>query len=400
MFLPIRAKNPPESVPYATCGLILANVVFYALTTNGLVVREAAVQQYALTRANMGPQTLLSSMFLHGDLLHLVGNMWFLALFGFAVEGRLRPLRFIVLYFLSGLCGDLLQTTLLAHLEDIPSLGASGAVMGVMGAALWMFPFSRVTVFYFFFPYGIGTWEWRMWAVAVYYLLFDTLGAFLTLASGLSGGVGNLAHLGGAAGGFLLAILLRGKRDDADVGEAKSVLSEGEGDLRILTRGQLADLAKAEPNNPKVALAWMQSGLHDGRAPLPECLEMVQRLWPQILREGDPKVLSEVALALALRPDVLSARQMMDAALLVEKAGHPQVALSLLDRSRSAPGSTDGDQENAVYRMALINEAWFQNHTQALALLEEHAARWPMSPMAGQVAERLRVVRAKVPPAV
>ena len=337
-------------------------------------------------------------MFLHGDILHLLGNMWFLYLFGFAVEGRLRPLRFLLLYFLSGLAGDFLQISMLAHLEDIPSLGASGAVMGVMGAALWMFPFSRISVFYFFFPYGIGTWEWRMWAVAIYYLVWDMLGAFLTLASGLSGGVGNLAHLGGAGGGFLLALLLRGKRDDSDVGEAKSVLSEGEGDHRLLTRGQLADLAKAEPNNPKVALAWMQSGMHDGRAPQPECLEMVRRLWPQILRDGDPKVLSEVALALALRPDVLSARQMMDAAMLVEKAGHPQVALTLYERSRTAPGSTDADQETAVFRAAMIQEAWFQNYVQALALLEEHQSRWPFSPMAGQVAERLRVARAKAPP--
>src|SRR5689334_7360513 len=110
MFIPYRCKNPPESFPWATCGLIAANVFVYVCTTRvGLVIKEPVVDEYGLKFSNINFRDAFASLFLHANLLHLLGNMWFLQLFGSAVEGRLRWFKFLLTYFLAGFAGDALH---------------------------------------------------------------------------------------------------------------------------------------------------------------------------------------------------------------------------------------------------------------------------------------------------
>lgn len=110
MLLPVKAKNPPESVPYGTIGLIAINILIYALTSEyGLIIREEVVDAWAFKSMDFPSVTLLTSMFLHIDVWHILGNMWFLYLFGFAVEGRLKSGKFLLLYFASGFGGDLMH---------------------------------------------------------------------------------------------------------------------------------------------------------------------------------------------------------------------------------------------------------------------------------------------------
>src|SRR5438445_129546 len=107
MFLPYRSKNPPESFPYVTVGLIVINTIVFALTSEAfLVIRPEMLERFAVSHNTLSPLRILTAMFLHGDIMHLAGNMLFLWIFGAAVEGRLRGPKFIVLYLLCGLAGD------------------------------------------------------------------------------------------------------------------------------------------------------------------------------------------------------------------------------------------------------------------------------------------------------
>src|SRR5690349_1013449 len=134
MFVPYRCKNPPESFPWATYGLILANPFVYVCTTEyGLVIKESVLLEYGLTYDSMEPGDAFASLFLHANLMHLLGNMWFLHLFGSAVEGRLKWFKFLLVYFAAGFAGDALQLGIFGPMHpDIPGIGASGAIMGLM----------------------------------------------------------------------------------------------------------------------------------------------------------------------------------------------------------------------------------------------------------------------------
>ncbi len=149
MLIPIRSKNPPESFPFVTILLMAANVIVYACTSNGLEIKKKSLESLAITGHTFDFPHLISSMFLHAGIFHLAGNMLFLYLFGFAVEGRMRSFKFFLLYMLSGVAGSGLHYLFEGRLHpEIPSLGASGAIMGVLGAALVIFPFSKVTFLY------------------------------------------------------------------------------------------------------------------------------------------------------------------------------------------------------------------------------------------------------------
>lgn len=391
MLLPIKTKNPPESPPYATLGLIALNIIVYICTSNGLEIRESVVTGFALTHANVSPLTLLSSMFLHGDILHILGNMWFLWLLGAAVEGRLKTLKFLLLYLIAGLTGSGLHLLVTMSQNDLPSLGASGAIMGLMGAALWMFPFSKMKIFYFFGLWWYGIWEWRMWGVALYYLGFDILEA--ALFGGLDG-VAHFAHLGGALGGFLVALALKAKRDDPTVSDAKSELAESS-DLRALTKFELSKLALGQPDNQDVAMAWMSRSLEYGNRPAPDCTTHFLKHARGLSRTGDVDQVGAAFFNLSETPGAVPAQVLFDAGVRLEREGRPQLALPILERVLRAPDCTDSLAESATFKLGMIQEAWYQNHARALELFEEFDRRWPLSPMEGQVKERIRVLRGK-----
>ena len=146
----------------------------------------------------------VTSMFLHGGIMHLVGNMWTLAIFGRNVEDQLGPVRFVAFYLVCGILSGVVHTVVNAD-SVIPAIGASGAIAGVMGAYLALFPTSRVVVmvpillFPFFFDF-----------LAVFYLAYwfvlQLLSGFLALSAdvGMKGGIAFWAHVGGFVAGLAL----------------------------------------------------------------------------------------------------------------------------------------------------------------------------------------------------
>jgi membrane associated rhomboid family serine protease len=147
--------------------------------------------------------TLLTSIFMHGGIAHLLGNMWFLWIFGDNVEDKMGRVRYIIFYLLTGLIASLshVLTNLYGEASEIPSLGASGAISGVMGAYLALFPHKRVRVLLFRFITEVPGYI----AVGLWFLFQLVSGLGLLGGGSVEHGVAYAAHIGGFVAGVILA---------------------------------------------------------------------------------------------------------------------------------------------------------------------------------------------------
>jgi membrane associated rhomboid family serine protease len=205
--IPLRDNAPIHSLPFATWGLIALNAVvfLYELTMPDPVL-EQFFMQYALVpgRLAQGDNILtpLTCMFLHGGWLHIIGNMWSLYLFGDNVEDRLGSGRFVLFYLFSGIAANLTHFVTQSD-SMVPTLGASGAIAGVMGAYVVLFPRARVLTLVPIFIF--------IYIVEVPAVVFLGLWFVMQLLSGLLSasdkvafdGVAWWAHIGGFATGIL-----------------------------------------------------------------------------------------------------------------------------------------------------------------------------------------------------
>jgi membrane associated rhomboid family serine protease len=141
-------------------------------------------------------------MFLHGSWLHLIGNMWFLYLFGNNIEDSMGHARFVVFYLLSGLAAALVQVAL-QPASVVPMVGASGAISGVMGGYLVLYP--RVRVFAFV-PIGFFLWSTALpaWTMLLYWVGIQAVSGLFGLFAEQRGGVAFWAHVGGFVAGVVL----------------------------------------------------------------------------------------------------------------------------------------------------------------------------------------------------
>jgi rhomboid family protein len=155
---------------------------------------------------------VFASMFLHGGWLHLIGNMLFLFVFGRSIEDRFGHLKFLLIYFASGL-GAALAHIILNAGSAVPSIGASGAIAGILGAYAFCYPRARITTL---IPLFIIFWKVELPALLLlgYWFLIQFFTGFQMMAieSATSGGVAWWAHVGGFVTGILLAIGVRPRR--------------------------------------------------------------------------------------------------------------------------------------------------------------------------------------------
>ncbi len=212
--LPLRDENPLRGTPYVTYGLIALNVLafLYELSLGrnvDLLFQQLGVIPYEFTHfTDIGPPTLfpwnlLTSMFLHGGWMHLLGNMLYLWIFGDNVELTFGHLRYLLFYLASGLAAALTQI-LVNWNSPVPMIGASGAISGVLGAYLVFFPGARIltlVVFGFF---------WDIVAIPAFFLLgfwfiLQFFQGLLSLPFSHGGGVAWFAHVGGFVFGWLVA---------------------------------------------------------------------------------------------------------------------------------------------------------------------------------------------------
>jgi membrane associated rhomboid family serine protease len=205
--LPIRDYNPTRRPSLLTWGLILINFGVYFYLAQNPVMDENAIARYAVIPADITAGrhlgTLITSMFLHANLLHVGGNMLFLWIFGNNVEDRLGEVKFVIIYFAAGIAGSLLQVFITPN-STIPMLGASGAISGILAAYVLYFPRARVLTF--IVPFFVFTLP--AFLFIGYWIALQALNAFLNLGA-VGGGVAFFAHVGGFVTGLILAILLR-----------------------------------------------------------------------------------------------------------------------------------------------------------------------------------------------
>ena len=206
MLFPYKDDNPRILVPYVTYAIISINVLIFVFQLNMGMVSSAAerefIYRFGFIPANFSIITVFTSMFLHGGISHIMGNMWFLWVFGDNVEGVLGHVKFTVFYIICGLAATMSQL-FVDPSSTIPMVGASGAIAGVLGMYMIRFPHARVHVFAFiiiFFTtfripamFVLGFWFFNQLTNGLGSLGFDT-----------TGGVAWFAHIGGFISGVML----------------------------------------------------------------------------------------------------------------------------------------------------------------------------------------------------
>jgi len=211
--IPLRDTQPSRTTPIVTVGIIVANVLvfLYQVSLDRFSVNHL-IAEYGVIPDRLHALSLVTSMFLHGGWMHVIGNMWFLWIYGDNVEDVLGHARYLLFYLLAGVAAALLQVAL-SWDSRVPMIGASGAIAGVMGAYLVKFPRARVLtlipVFVFFTTVEIpAVFILLYWFVIQFFSGVGSIGY-----SHLSqGGVAWFAHVGGFVAGMIL-ILLMGTRD-------------------------------------------------------------------------------------------------------------------------------------------------------------------------------------------
>jgi len=208
--IPLRDIIPSRTTPYITVTIIILNTLawFYELSVPNDVL-PAFLQVYGVVPAAFHASTLVTSMFLHGSWMHVIGNMWYLWIFGDNVEDRLGHGRFIVFYLLCGIVAAFGQI-LMDPTSTLPTIGASGAIAGVMGAYFVLYPQSRVLTL---IPLIIF---WEVIELPAIILLgfwflmqLFSAGAIAVTASTGGGGVAFMAHVAGFITGIVAVFVLR-----------------------------------------------------------------------------------------------------------------------------------------------------------------------------------------------
>jgi membrane associated rhomboid family serine protease len=209
---PIRDTQPSYTTPVATILLIVTNaLVFLFEMSLDDFSRNHFIAIYGLTPANAHLSAIVTSMFLHGGWMHVIGNMWFLWIFGDNVEDILGHTRFLVFYVICGIVAALTHI-MFNPLSDIPTVGASGAIAGVMGAYLVKFPHSRiVTVVFFLFILRLEVPAVVMLAYWFLIQLFSGVGS-IGYSHVSQGGVAWFAHVGGFVAGMILVNIMAIRR--------------------------------------------------------------------------------------------------------------------------------------------------------------------------------------------
>ncbi len=229
MFIPLYDENPTTRRPYITLSLIAVNILVFCLgafSPQGLqqnVLRFGAIPYEVTHFSSLAPAvrvppllSLLTSLFVHGSLFHLLGNMLYLWIFGNNIEDFLGSFRFILFYLACGLAAGLTQVAATPG-SQVPMIGASGAIAGVLGAYLVLFPGARVVTLVLFFIVPVpAAIVLGLWFVAQ------------LLNVGMGGGVAWFAHIGGFLTGIgLVLVALRRKAGRGVRGAARGGPGQG-----------------------------------------------------------------------------------------------------------------------------------------------------------------------------
>lgn len=199
-FFPYGDVNRSSTFPILTILIIIANVVIFFLS---LTNYDYITTKYGFIPAQFSLVTIFTSMFLHGGFDHLFGNMWYLWVFGDNVEDKFGKVGFIILYFASGIAASI--THFITNVGSIvPAIGASGAISGILGSYLALFPKAGVNV-----SMGYTITQMPAFVVIGGWFALQLIFGTVSLVGGTGSGIAFFAHIGGFVFGYLVTKLLR-----------------------------------------------------------------------------------------------------------------------------------------------------------------------------------------------
>ena len=217
--IPLRDDNPTRTFPWVTVSIIGVNLGAFAYemlldSQGGLpeFIHANGVIPYQLVGNFSDPDmllTLMTSMFLHGGFVHLIGNMLYLWIFGNNVEDAVGSLRFMIFYLVSGLVANMTQVAIAPHSFSV-IIGASGAIAGILGGYLLLFPHAKVDTLVTL-GYFIRIIKLPAVLVLSFWILIQFSSGLASLGTGLTD-IAWFAHIGGFVAGVLLVYPIRGRR--------------------------------------------------------------------------------------------------------------------------------------------------------------------------------------------
>ena len=206
MLFPYKDDNPRILIPYVTYGIIAINILVFVIQFNlgisNQMAEENFIYSFGFIPANFSFNTIFTSMFLHGGFSHIMGNMWFLWVFGDNVEGVLGHVKYALFYILCGVAATISQL-LINPASTIPMVGASGAIAGVLGMYMIRFPKANVHVFAFIIIF-FTTFRIPALFVLGFWFFNQLTNGLGSLGFNTTGGVAWFAHIGGFIAGIML----------------------------------------------------------------------------------------------------------------------------------------------------------------------------------------------------
>ncbi|MCK4234971.1 rhomboid family intramembrane serine protease [candidate division WOR-3 bacterium] len=212
--IPLKDDNPTRTFPFITIALIVINCIIFIIELSQGKYLITFIESFGCIpyEITMGTDvepfiffpvrlTIITSMFLHGGWMHLVGNMLYLWIFGNNIEDKLGHLRFIIFYFIVGVTASIAQI-LINPYSTIPQIGASGAISGVLGAYLLLFPKAKVLTLVPLF-YFIRVIKLPAFVILGFWIALQIINGFASLSYTAVGGVAFFAHIGGFIVGLL-----------------------------------------------------------------------------------------------------------------------------------------------------------------------------------------------------
>jgi membrane associated rhomboid family serine protease len=390
-FLPLGTDRPRWRTPYATYVLLAVCVGVFAVQLGS---PDALPEGFVLAHPSLGAWFI--SIFMHAGVMHLAGNMLFLWLFGTIAEDVLGPGLFLLFFFggdigASGL--DAIMGTLgSAQGLDIPRLGASGAIAGIMGLSAICFLRTRVRVWYligFYFTWRTDTTEIGAPAFLGLWVGWEVLQGMLQSALGVAGGTAHWAHVGGFAIGLAGAVVLglnkRIPRADLVEGRVPAQTS-----FEALDQaGRLQQVVKESPRDGDAWLALGRDYEIAGR--FERAQEAYQKALPVFLGERRMEKAAEAYAGLAEHGVAagLTAPQQFDLACALEQAGHPRLAYGLfMQMATEHPADDRG--ETSLIRAGEIARSGLKDNARAAECYRRLLAGYPFGNWRALAQERLR----------
>ncbi len=219
--IPIRDRNPSGTFPYITIGIIVVNVIIFLYEFSlgselGKFIMKFGVVPLKVSYYSQASDLtfintffpFISSMFLHGGFIHLIGNMWFLWIFGDNIEDKLGHFKYLAFYFICGIIASSVHVFFNSQ-SNVPCIGASGSIAGVLGAYMITFPHARVvTVIPLWFIWPVIELP-AMVVLGFWFVIQFFNGAVSITASTSGAGVAWWAHIGGFAAGVIILYIIR-----------------------------------------------------------------------------------------------------------------------------------------------------------------------------------------------